>query len=76
MKVTVEYQPTEWTLHAGEFECQHPSTTTDSIEHYDHYKEVVTGMPQPLSYEAIENCDDCTAYYSTWDDEWHDDGAI
>lgn len=76
MQVAVNYQPTEWKLGFDGFECEHASTTPDSIEHYDHYQEAVTGLPQPLSYEPIENCDDCSAYYSTWDEEWHDGGTV
>lgn len=76
MQVTVKYQPTEWTLgFDGFFECQHASTTSDTIEHYNHYMEAVTGVPQALSYELIENCDDCPAYYSSWTEEWYDGGS-
>lgn len=75
MKVTVNYQPTEWTLGFDGFECQHASTTSDTIEHYNHYMEAVTGVPQALSYEPIEVCDDCSAYYSNWTEEWYDGGS-
>lgn len=76
--ITVQYTPSEWlyNMKTGEVECEHLNTTPDEIEHYDHYQEAVTGIPQPLSYELIENCDQCTAYYSTWDEEWHDGGEV
>lgn len=76
--ITVQYTPSEWlyNMRTGELECEHSSTTPDELEHYDHYMEAVTGLPQPSSYELIENCDNCTAYYSQWDEEWHDGGEV
>ena len=76
MNITVTQVPSEYVLQHGEFVCEHNDTWSDTIEHYDHYKEAVTGLPQPLSYEPIEDCSQCTAYYSTWDEEWHDGGEV
>lgn len=63
-------------MKTGELECEHLSVTPDELEHYDHYQEAVTGMPQPLSYERIDNCNNCTAYYSYWSEEWLDGGEV
>lgn len=43
----------------GVFRCQHPSTTIDIDEQYDHYKEAVTGTPQPARGILYETCLDC-----------------
>lgn len=75
--ITIEHTPSEYIMNKqGEFECQHVSTTPDQLEHYDHYTEAVTGLPQPLSYESIENCNGCTAYYTHWSEEWLDGGEV
>lgn len=50
--------------------CTHQNTHADSIEHYDEYMEAVTGLPQPIHYEAVEVCDRCGAVYSISTEEW------
>lgn len=73
MKIEVNYKPSDYRMVAGEFMCEHVDTYTDTVEHYDHYTEAVTGMPQSLSYEPIEVCEECNAYYSGWSEEWYDE---
>lgn len=57
----------------GEQECQHDTTHGDALEITDAYKEAVTGIPQPVYYEPIQVCDNCGAYYSLRDEEWHNE---
>lgn len=70
MKIQIKYIPTEYHLEDDIFVCDHAETYSDTIEHYDHYAEAVTGNPQALSYEPIEVCDECDSYYSQWSEEW------
>ena len=71
-KVKVDYTPRTLVMEFGEFICPHTNTYTDAIEHYDHYMDAVTGMPQPTHYEPVEVCEQCGAYYSQWSGEWNE----
>ena len=69
--INVQFTPTLHLSSDGQiWECQHASVFKDVIEHYDHYQDAVTGMPQGTSYEAVDACDSCLAYYSYAAEEW------
>jgi len=69
--IDVQHTPTLHLSSDGQvWECQHASVFKDVIEHYDHYQDAATGMPQGTSYEAVDACDSCPAYYSYVAEEW------
>ena len=76
-QITVKYMPVEYTgrrVVGGTvpLACEHISTSVDTVEYYDNYKDAVTGKPQPLIIETVDVCDDCGAWYSRIAKEWND----
>lgn len=74
--IQVEYQPSKyWSDGTVDnklwWECAHLATMPDVIEHYDHYRDAESGVPQPLYYENIEQCLDCDAWYRPKTEEWY-----
>lgn len=73
-KIPVKIHENEFVSTNGyDWECQHVTTYGDAIEHCDYYQEAVTGVPQPVYTETIQVCEDCDAYYSQRDEDWHDE---
>ena len=57
-------------------ECQHEHTTPDTVESWDVYKEVRTGVPQPAMYTVVDVCDDCGAIYDRSAEQWFNEEEL
>ena len=73
-KIKVTFIPSVFHSDDGrEWHCDHASNHKDVMEHYDMWREAVTGVPQPMRYEYIKVCDECPAWMSEDTGEWHNE---
>ena len=71
--IPVEYIPVEYqTTNGHAWQCQHASITPEEVEHWDSYREVASGIPQPVTYQLVDVCDECNAWSIPGQGVWYE----